>query len=96
MYVEYIVYIALKHKLAVADLKFISVLFSLGNNDHLVRLLLEHPQVNVNLRGLEGYTALIRAAGDRADYVYLLLSHPAINPNLATYFGTTALTNAIR
>jgi ankyrin repeat protein len=67
-----------------------------GNNDKLVALLLDHPQVNVNLRGLDGYTALIRASGDRADYVAMLLSNPDIDPNLATYFGTTALTYAIR
>lgn len=67
-----------------------------GNNDQLVSLLVQHPQVNVNLRGLDGYTALIRAAGDRGDYVDVLLSHPDIDVNLATYFGTTALTNAIR
>lgn len=67
-----------------------------GNNDMLVSLLLDHPSLSVNLRGLDGYTALIRAAGDRADYVAMLLSHTDINPNLATYFGTTALTYAIR
>ena len=67
-----------------------------GNNDRLVRLLVDQPQISVNLRGLDGYTALIRAAGERADYVHLLLSHPEIDPNLATYFGTTALTYAIR
>ena len=67
-----------------------------GNNDRLVRLLVDQPQLRVNLRGLDGYTALIRAAGERADYVHLLLSHPEIDPNLATYFGTTALTYAIR
>lgn len=72
------------------------MLSSLGNNDRLVSLLLDHPQLSVNLRGLDGYTALIRAAGDRADYVAMLLSHPQIDPNLATYFGTTALTYAIR
>jgi hypothetical protein len=26
-----------------------------------VELLLQHPQLNVNLRGMDGYTALIRA-----------------------------------
>lgn len=62
----------------------------------MVSLLLAHPKLSVNLRGLEGYTALIRAAGDRADYVAMILSHPDTDPNLATYFGTTALTNAIR
>jgi len=67
-----------------------------GNNDKLVSLLVEHPQLSVNLRGLDGYTALIRAAGDRADYVAMLLSHPDIDPNLVTYFGTTALTFAVR
>ena len=72
------------------------MLSSLGNNDRLVSLLLDHPQLSVNLRGLDGYPALIRAAGDRADYVAMLLSHPQIDPNLATYFGTTALTYAIR
>ena len=71
-------------------------ILALGNNDHLVSLLVQQPQVLVNLRGLDGYTALIRAAGDRGDYVDVLLSHPDIDVNLATYFGTTALTNAIR
>ncbi len=31
-----------------------------GNNDQLVSMLLDHPQLSVNLRGLDGYTALIR------------------------------------
>ena len=78
-----------------SDIYVLSAAFT-GNNDKLVCLLVEHPQLNINLRGLDGYTALIRAAGERADYVAVLLSHPNIDPNLATYFGTTALTNAIR
>ncbi len=78
-----------------ADLTTLDLIVA-GNNDKLVALLLDHPQVNVNLRGLDGYTALIRASGDRADYVAMLLSNPDIDPNLATYFGTTALTYAIR
>jgi hypothetical protein len=59
-------------------------------------MLLELPQLSINLRGLDGYTALIRAAGDRADYVAMILQHPAVDTNLVTYFGTTALTYAIR
>ena len=73
-----------------------TILSFTGNNDKLVGLLIDHPQLSVNLRGLDGYTALIRSASDRADYVAMLLSHPDIDPNLATYFGTTALTSAIR
>ena len=53
-----------------------------GNNDYLVELLLQHPQLNVNLRGMDGYTALIRACQERADYVAMLLSHPDIDINL--------------
>jgi hypothetical protein len=67
-----------------------------GNNDKLISMLLELPQLSINLRGLDGYTALIRAAGDRADYVAMILQHPAVDTNLVTYFGTTALTYAIR
>jgi hypothetical protein len=42
------------------DLIKFSYIDPLGNNDYLVELLLQHPQLNVNLRGMEGYTALIR------------------------------------
>jgi hypothetical protein len=42
------------------DLIKFSYIYLLGNNDYLVELLLQHPQLNVNLRGMEGYTALIR------------------------------------
>ena len=62
-----------------------------------MQLLLEHPKINVNLRGLDGYTALIRACGhERIEYVRMLLNHPNTNVNLATYYGSTALTFAIR
>jgi len=46
-----------------------------GPNVSLVRLLLDHPRINVNLRGLDGYTALIRAAGEnRPEYVAMLIA----------------------
>ncbi len=57
----------------------------LGNNDYLVELLLQHPGLNVNLRGLDGYTALIRACQERADYVAMILSHPEVDINLVFF-----------
>ena len=68
----------------------------LGNHELLVRLLLEHPYINVNMRGMDGYTALIRACQERPDLVALLISRPDTDVNMATYFGTTALTYSIR
>ena len=50
----------------------------------------------VNMRGLDGYTALIRACYERSDIVKTLLSRHDVDVNLATYYGTTALTFAIR
>ena len=74
-----------------------AILNFLGNSLSLVQMLLEHPKINVNLRGMDGYTALIRSCGhERIEYVRMLLNHPDINVNLATYYGTTALTFAIR
>ena len=35
----------------------------LGHFVQLVRLLLQHPDIKVNMRGLDGYTALILACG---------------------------------
>ena len=56
-----------------------------------------HPNINVNLRGLDGFTALIKACGvEKINYTKMLLSHPDTNVNLATYYGATALTHAIR
>ena len=48
------------------------------------------------MRGIDGYTALIRACSDRADIVSLLISRPDTDVNIATYYGTTALTYAVR
>ena len=62
----------------------------------LVRLLLEHPYINVNMRGMDGYTALIRACQERPDLVALLIARPDTDVNMSTYFGTTALTYSIR
>ena len=71
--------------------------FISGHNEELVRLILEHHELNVNLRGMDGYTALIRACADRPDFVRLILAvRPDVDVNLATYYGTTALTCAIR
>eukprot|EP00095_Tigriopus_kingsejongensis_P005436 maker-scaffold224_size251237-snap-gene-0.17 protein:Tk05436 transcript:maker-scaffold224_size251237-snap-gene-0.17-mRNA-1 annotation:"ankyrin repeat-containing protein" len=67
-----------------------------GNNEIIVRLLLNHPDLKVNLRGLDGYTALIRACQDRPDFVRMLLARADTEVNLANYFGTTALMYAIR
>ena len=60
-------------------------------------MLISHPYVNVNLRGLDGFTALIKACGqEKTSYIKMLLNNPHININLATYYGATALTHAIR
>ncbi len=67
-----------------------------GGHVALVRILLDHPSLNVNMRGMDGYTALIRACQDRPDMVSMLLSRSDTDINLATYYGTTALTYAIR
>ena len=42
----------------ISSFKFFS-----GHFVQLVRLLLQHPDIKVNMRGLDGYTALIRACG---------------------------------
>ena len=75
-------------------------------------MLLCRPDIKVNMRGLDGYTALIRACferwdsvlgsldnpltSNRSDIVTILLKRPNVDVNLATYYGTTALTYAIR
>jgi ankyrin repeat protein len=59
-------------------------------------MLLDHPFCKVNLRGMDGFTALIRACQDSSDIVALLLSRPDTDINIATYYGTTALTYGIR
>ncbi|XP_023345062.1 inversin [Eurytemora carolleeae] len=66
------------------------------NHTHIVKLLLERPDIKVNQRGQDGHTALIRACYERSDIVDMLLRRPSIDVNLATYYGTTALTYAIR
>ena len=72
-------------------------LFLSGNSEILVQMLITHPNINVNLRGLDGYTALIKACGqEKVSYTKMILSHPYTNVNLATYYGETALTHAIR
>ena len=48
------------------------------------------------MRGLDGYTALIRACFERSDIVRILVKRPDVDVNLASYYGTTALTFAIR
>ena len=71
--------------------------FKSGNSERLVQLLICHPNINVNLRGQDGFTALIKACGqEKATFVNLILSHPHTNINLSTYYGETALTHAIR
>ena len=68
-----------------------------GNNERLVQMLICHPNINVNLRGLDGVTALIEASGqEKSSYTKMILSHPHTNVNLSSYFGETALTHAIR
>ena len=66
------------------------------NHTRIVQLLLSRPDIRVNMRGLDGYTALIRACFDRSDIAKMLLLRPDVDVNLATYYGTTALTFAIR
>lgn len=66
------------------------------NHTRVVYQLLNRPDILVNLRGLDGYTALIRACYERSDIVKILLNRRDIDVNLSTYYGTTALTYAIR
>ena len=66
------------------------------NHTRIVHMLLSRYDIKVNMRGLDGYTALIRACYERSDLVKTLLSRHDVDVNLATYYGTTALTFAIR
>lgn len=66
------------------------------NHTRVVHMLLARPDIMVNLRGLDGYTALIRACYERSDLVRVFLARDDIDVNLATYYGSTALTYAIR
>ncbi len=63
----------------------------------MVELLLEHPDVQVNLQKINGRTVLMEAV-DRghANIVKLLLKHPAIRVNLQDVTGATALIMAAR
>ena len=60
---------------------------------NVVRLLLEHPDIDVNAQDSDGDTALLRAAlMGNADAAELLLEHPDIDPNARdAAFGATAL-----
>ena len=72
-------------------------LYFLGNSEKLVQMLICHPNINVNLRGSDGFTALIKACGqEKLSFIIMILSHPHTNVNLSTYYGETALTHAIR
>jgi hypothetical protein len=76
---------------------FTNTAFSSGNSEILVQMLITHPNIKVNLRGQDGYTALIKASGqEKVSYTKMILNHPYTNVNLATYYGETALTHAIR
>ncbi len=45
-----------------------------GGSDRLVRMLLDHPSIKVNMRGLDGYTALIRAVSEKPEVVAMLVA----------------------
>ena len=69
-----------------------------GNIGNFAKLLLKHPNINVNhVDEKHGDTALILASSvDLSECVELLLKHPNINVNHANLYGHTALMYAIR
>jgi len=68
------------------------MLASIKGHKVVVRLLLEHSDINVNLQNVFRYTALILASSYGHDAVVrLLLEHPDINVNLQNNYGYTAL-----
>ena len=63
------------------------------NHTAIVHLLLRRPDILVNMRGLDGYSALIRAASERSDLVKLFLRRRDVDVNLATYYGNEEISN---
>jgi ankyrin repeat protein len=61
-------------------------------NNEIVKLLLEHPKINVNIQDYLERTALIVAASNKNnETVKLLLEHPNINVDIKNADGNTAL-----
>lgn len=66
-------------------------------HENIVKLLLQHPEINVNVQDADGSTALIEAADYcHENIVKLLLQVPGININAQLRNGTTALKFAIK
>ncbi len=67
---------------------------SVGSKD-IVKLLLDHPDIDINIRDSLGWSALMRAAQERnTEIVELLLEKPNIDVNTKNHDGSTALTIA--
>ena len=65
---------------------------SIEGNTEIVRLLLERPEIDVNMQDKYGYTALIWASRyGREEIVKLLLERPEIDVNVQDKYGYTAL-----
>lgn len=68
------------------------IISSIKGHINVVEYLLTVPEININAKGCDGYTALIGAAAtQRHDMVKLLLTSPHIDMNARDYNGYTAL-----
>ncbi len=67
-----------------------------NGNEKLIKALLDHPKININIQTTGGYTALAQAASNNhLSSVQLLLKAPGINVNLPTKRNLTPLTCAV-
>ena len=68
------------------------------NHNSIVKLLLDQPAVDVNVKDDDGWTALHYAASaNNAEGARMLLLHKDFNSaNVTDYFGTTALMDAVK
>ena len=85
-----------------SNILIFSCLFSKKySSNKTVKILLEHPNINVNLQSEYGWSALMSASGETntdstEETVKMLLEHPNIDVNLQNEQGYTALTHACR
>ena len=69
---------------------------AVGNkHNSIVKLLLDQPAVDVNVKNIDGQTALHWAAYDNAEGARMLLLHKDISANVTDDFGNTALMKAV-
>jgi ankyrin repeat protein len=74
-------------------------LAAMNSNVNIVKLLLEHPNIDVNIRDVDGWTVLMRVCKyntySNIEIVKLLLKHPNIDVNIQDVDGWTALIVAV-